>query len=585
MNHISRLSPQTIGKIAAGEVVERPAAVVKELVENAIDAGSRRIDVEIVNGGVDLLAVRDDGAGIPMDDLELAVERHTTSKLSEIEDLERIRTLGFRGEALASIGAVSDLAIHSIAREASSGASISVKYGEVGPVEASAWGIGTSVEVRDLFDNVPARRRFLRTARTEAAYIERVVGAYALAYSEIGFSLRSDGRRVFSTDGRSGPIGAAAGLWGHGDASQLCEIVEQEHDHEGYDVRGLVSLPSLSRARRDRLYVFVNGRYIQSKQVATAIEQAYHTLLMIGRRPIGCVLLEVPPERLDVNVHPTKMEVRFADERLVFALVRRAVSATLASEIHNQPIPTVFHAPLAPPATAIPSSQDQSVQRMLRLANPDRADTMRSVEGLNGERERTETSGGSKLPVLRVLGQVAGAFITAEGPDGLYLIDQHAAHERILFEEVMRGYASREPAKQSLLEPIVVDLTAEQLRMLEMCRDELQALGFEFEEFGSGNVALRAVPSAIARKSPERALIAVLDEMNEGGRGNSRLESLAISAACHGSIRAGQPLSLLEMRELVENLEQCESSLACGHGRPTIIRMTADELARQFARR
>ena len=585
MNHIIRLSPQTIGKIAAGEVVERPAAVVKELVENAIDAGASRVDVEIVNGGVERLHVRDNGNGIPNYELELAVERHTTSKLSNIEDLERIRTLGFRGEALASIAAVSRLTIHSIAGDAATGGSIEVEFGSTGAVKPSAWGAGTSVEVRDLFDNVPARRRFLRTARTEAAYIERVVGAHALAYPEIALSLTSDERRVFATDGRSGAQGAAAGVWGHDDATQLCEIVAQEHEHDGYDVTGLISLPSLSRARRDRLYIFVNGRYVQSKQVATAIEQAYHTLLMIGRRPLGCLVLAVPPERIDVNVHPTKMEVRFADERLVFALVRRAVSATLASEIHHQPIPTVFSAPLAPPAMAVPSSQDVSVQRMFRLANPDRGHAHSEAIATLDEPRETRPAGGDSLPVLRVLGQVAGAFITAEGPDGLYLIDQHAAHERILFEEVMRAYASREPAVQALLEPIVVDLTAEQMQMLETCQEELLALGFEFEEFGSGRVALRAVPSAIGRKSPAGALTTVLNEMIDGGRGDSRLESLAISAACHGSIRAGQPLSLLEMRELVTSLERCESSLACGHGRPTIIKMTAEDLARQFARR
>ncbi len=586
MTVINRLSPITIGKIAAGEVVERPAAVVKELVENSIDAGARRIDIEIVEGGVELIQVRDDGRGIALDELEVAIERHTTSKLSEIEDLERIRTLGFRGEALASIAAVSRLTIQSIAADASSGGAIEVRYGVSRGVRPSAWGVGTSVEVRGLFDNVPARRRFLRTARTEAAYIERVVGAHALAYPEIAFSLSIDERRVLATDGRSGRAGAAAGVWGHSDAAQLCEILEQEHEHEGYDVAGLVSLPSLSRARRDRLHLFVNGRLVQSRQIATAVEQAYHTLLMIGRKPLGCVVLEVPADRIDVNVHPTKMEVRFADERLVFALVRRAVSATLAAEIHHQPIPTVFNAPLAPPAHAVPSSQDQSVQRMLHLANPGRNGHQPRFEHHNDEAGAEPTmAGGGTLPVLRVLGQVAGSFITAEGPDGLYLIDQHAAHERIVFEEVMREYASREPARQSMLDPLIVNLTADQLQMLEACQDELVALGFDFEDFGAGSVALRAVPAAIARKSPEGALVAVLDEMIEGGRGDSRLESLAISAACHGSIRAGQPLSLVEMRELVTSLERCESSLACGHGRPTIIRMTADELARQFSRR
>ena len=585
MSRIVRLSPTTIGKIAAGEVVERPAAVVKELVENAIDAGASRIDVEIDEGGVERIQVRDDGHGIPIDELEVSVERHTTSKLREIDDLASIRTLGFRGEALASIAAVSDLTIHSIANDSSSGGRIHIAFGEVEAPAPSAWGAGTSIEVRKLFENVPARRRFLRTAKTESSYIERVVGAHALSYSGIAFSLTVDGRRVFATDGRSGALGAASGVWGHEDASRLVGIAAQEHEHVGYDVTGIVSLPSISRARRDRLHIFVQGRLVQSRQIATAVEQAYHSLLMIGRRPVGCIVVQVPPDRIDVNVHPTKMEVRFVDERLVFALVRRAVSATLAAEIHHQEIPTVFNAPLAPRPVAVPTSQDVGVQRMLRLANPVR-DRRADLELERDDDEpAVERTGKESLPVLRVLGQVAGMFITAEGPDGLYLIDQHAAHERILFEEIMAEYASREPARQTLLEPIVVELSAEQQQMLESCQDELHAIGFEFEDFGSGNVALRSVPSAIARKSPSSALQAVLDEMIDGGRGDSRLESLAISAACHGSIRAGQPLSLLEMRELVTSLERCQSSLACGHGRPTIIRMTADDLARQFSRR
>ena len=585
MNHISRLSNLTIGKIAAGEVVERPAAVIKELLENSIDAGASRIDVEIEEGGVERIQVRDDGDGIAYEDLDIAVERHTTSKLRDIDDLEQLSTLGFRGEALASIAAVSDLTVQSIARDSSTGGSITVRYGEPTDVSPSSWGAGTSVELRNLFENVPARKRFLRTTRTETAYIERVVGAHAIAYHNVAFSLVVDGRRVFATDGRSGPLGAAAGVWGHEIAGQMCEVVEQEHEHHGYGVRGVTSLPSMSRARRDRLFIFVNGRYVQSSQIATAIEQAYHTLLMVGRRPIGCILVEVPADRIDVNVHPTKMEVRFADERLVFALVRRAISATLASNVHDQPIPTVFEAPLAPAAMSVPSSQDAGVQRMLRLANPSRAQPTSILQALPGETAEQPSAGGGSLPVLRVLGQVAGMFITAEGPDGLYLIDQHAAHERILFEQIMAEYVSREPARQALLEPTIVELSPEQMRMLEICQDELTAIGFEIEGFGAGNVAVRAVPSIIGKQSPQDSLRIVLDEMAEGGRGESRLESLAISAACHGSIRAGQALSLIEMRELVVDLEKCESSLACGHGRPTILRMTADELAKLFERR
>ncbi len=586
MPHIEKLTELTIGKIAAGEVVERPAAVVKELVENALDAGAARIAIEIDEGGIERIQVRDDGCGITFDDLGIAVGRHTTSKLREIEDLARIRTLGFRGEALASIGAVSELQVQSIARNESVGGEVTVRFGSPPRLTRSAWGEGTAVQVRKLFENVPARRQFLRQPRTEAAYIERVIAAHALAYSNVAFSLTVDGSKILATDGRGNPIAAAAGVWGHDDAAQLCEIVSEDHRHQGYRVSGIISLPSLSRARRDRLYTFAQGRFVQSRQIATAVEQAFHTLLMIGRRPVGCVLVEVPPDRIDVNVHPTKAEVRFADERIVFALVQRAIRATLAANIESQPIPTIFHAPLGPLQTAYPASQDSGVQRMLNLANPWRL----SGSGVGAENESPEPAiaglvGKHKLPALRVLGQIASSFITAEGPDGLYLIDQHAAHERILFEKIMQELASREPTRQVLLEPAIAELSAAQLQVLEACQDELHALGFELENFGERAVAIRAVPAIVRRRSPAATLLVVLDEMISGARGDSRLESLAISAACHGSIRAGQAMSLIEMRELVRDLEACQSSLACGHGRPTIIRMTTEDLARQFSRR
>lgn len=586
MPSIERLTELTIGKIAAGEVVERPAAVVKELVENAIDAGASRIHVEIEEGGVERIEVRDDGTGIRFDELAIAVERHTTSKLRDIDELTRIQTLGFRGEALASIAAVSDLEIRSIAADESVGGEVRVTFGGPPRVRQSAWGAGTTVLVRRLFENVPARRQFLRQPRTESAYIERVVAAHAMAYPHIAFSLVIDGQRALATDGRGDRIGAVAGVWGHEDAAQLCDIVPDPHHHEGYDVAGVISLPSLSRARRDRLFVFVQGRLVQSRQIVTAVEQAYHTLLMVGRRPVGCIMVTVPPERIDVNVHPTKAEVRFAEERIVFALVQRAVRATLAANIERQAIPTIFHAPLGPRPESYPASQDPGVQRILNLANPSRVQIEPSQPaGEPPENGLPRQEPGRKLPVLRVLGQIAGSFITAEGPDGLYLIDQHAAHERILYEKIMAEYASREPARQTLLEPTIVDLSAAQMAMLEECQDELRALGFEFEDFGQGAVVVRALPAIVARRSPAETLRTVLDEMIEGGRGDSRLESLAISAACHGSIRAGQPLSLMEMRELVSDLEACQSSLACGHGRPTIVKMTTEELARQFSRR
>jgi DNA mismatch repair protein MutL len=577
---IRRLTHETVGKIAAGEVIERPAAAVKELVENAIDAGARRIDVSIGGGGIEALEVRDDGRGIAFDDLTLAIERHATSKIDSIDDLKALTTLGFRGEALASLSAVSDLRIQSLAAGEQVGGLLRVSFGEVQPARQTAWGGGTAITARDLFANLPARRKFLRQPQTEANYVARMVTGYALAYPAIAFSLEIDGRRMFATDGSGDAIGAAVAVWGAEIAGSLVRLRRPDGMLEGFETDGVVSLPELDRATRQQQFLFAQGRLITSRQLSAAFEQAYHTLLMIGRHPIGCIQVNVPADRIDVNVHPTKAEVRFADERLVFALVQRATREAIVGHAAPQSIPTIVSSPL----------DDWTIQRRLSLAHPER----RSETGAQDEQIPTtlpdidstsQVVGGKKLPVLRVLGQIASMFIIAEGPDGMYLIDQHAAHERILFELLMPGFESRSTDRQLMLHPVQVVLSAREWETYESCRDELASVGFEIEEFGGSTVLVRAVPAVLKVREPAKVLQRILEEMGGGGRGTSRLESLAISAACHTSIRAGQALSLLEMRELVTQLEGCSSPLACGHGRPTMLRMTAEELEKQFSRR
>jgi DNA mismatch repair protein MutL len=574
---IHRLAPDTVGKIAAGEVIERPAAAVKELLENALDAGPRRVDVTIAGGGVELLEVRDDGCGIPFADLPLAVERHATSKILAVDDLRSLTTLGFRGEALASLGAVSDLRIRTIAAGESAGGALDVHFGNVGSPRPTAWGAGTSICARDLFANVPARRSFLRQPQTESTYVTRIVAAYALAYPEVAFSLEIDGRQSFATDGAGDPLGAAVAVWGAEVADAMLTLATVDDAPEGYRIGGIVSHPSLDRSTRQQQYLFAQGRLVTNRQLAVAFEQAYHTLLMVGRHPVGCIVIRVPPDRIDVNVHPTKAEVRFADDRLVFGLVQRAVRETLIGRVAPAPVPTIVSSPLI----------DQTVQRRLALAHPQFQPVMPQFQpdDESVEPDPRRPAGGRALPVLRVLGQVAATFIVAEGPDGMYLIDQHAAHERIVFERLMAASASRSPDRQTLLQGVVVELTAAEWTTLVAARDELASFGFEIDALGSSTVVVRAVPAQLDVRDPERVLRLILDELLAGGRGQSRHESLAISAACHTSIRAGQALSLLEMRELVVQLEQCSSPMACGHGRPTMLRMTAADLERQFSRR
>ena len=348
---------------------------------------------------------------------------------------------------------------------------------------------------------------------------------------------------------------------------------------DGYTVIGTVSLPSVDRATRQQQFIFAQGRLIQSRQLGTAFEQAYHTLLMIGRHPIGCLHVRVPSDRIDVNVHPTKAEVRFADERLVFAMLQRAVREAIVSHSSHQSIPLVVSSPLT----------DTTVQRRIALAHPEWATpaigASMNADPIHPDASQVPTTTGKSLPVLRVLGQVASMFVIAEGPDGMYLIDQHAAHERILFEQLYAGYSARSIDQQLLLHPITMTLNARELSTHETFLDDLRKFGFDIDTFGGDSVVVRAVPAILKIRDIEHTLRLVLEELAGGGRGTSRLESLAISAACHTSIRAGQALSLLEMRELVTQLEGCASPLSCGHGRPTMLRMTADELERQFSRR
>ncbi len=583
---IQVLDEATIGKIAAGEVIERPASVVKELVENALDAGARSVVVEIEAGGCECIRVRDDGAGMSAADLPLAIERHATSKLRQFEDLASLRTFGFRGEALASIAAVSDLEIVTRPVDAAHGLRLRSVFGRRTTLEPAATAVGTVVTVRDLFANVPARRRFLRQENTEAAYIQRVVGAYALAHPEVRFELVVDRRTALVTDGSGSLENALVGIFGAEVAAQMVpiappdELLPTQAEPLPLQVCGYVGLPTLTRSNRQGMLFFVNRRWIESRPLGVAVEQAYHSLIMAGRYPVVVVDLEVPPGRVDVNVHPTKREVRFADERAVFHAVQAAVRRTLALHTPAQGIPAVTFSPLSPP----------SLQRRLVLADPSRGASagLRALsQGAGEERFPAPEEAGTEraLPVLRVLGQLHSTYIIAEGPDGMYLIDQHAAHERVLLEQLMTQYERAAVDVQVLLEPLVVELTATQLAVLEDYREELGQLGYRVEPFGRSAVAIRGVPAVMHRRSPNTTLLAILDELASGGRGSSRLEALAISTACHSAIRAGQELSLGEMRELVRQLEACTAPRACGHGRPTMLHLSQQELERQFARR
>jgi DNA mismatch repair protein MutL len=575
---IEILSEETIGKIAAGEVVERPASVVKELLENSIDARATRISIRIEGGGIDLIEVADDGCGMSPGDLSLAFARHATSKVRTFSDLDQLRSLGFRGEALPSIAAVSSCTLRSRTMDDGAGAVMTVDHGRGSILQAVGSPVGTTVTVRDLFGSVPARRKFLRRPSTENLYIQRVLEAYAFANPMIAFSLEIEGRKQLTTPGTGGLIDAAIAVVGIESSSHLkvLEQLEPTVAVPGVEVTGWLGLPSLHRSNRYGMVFFVNGRWIQSRTLSYALEEAYHTLLMVGRHPVAFASIAIDPAEVDVNVHPTKSEVKFRDERVVARAVSRTAHATLAAAPPRE-APTIGFSEL-PRSPKMSQGEIFSTRPELQR----RADPV----GPLGQRDASQTPSPTRsMPLLRVLGQVASSFIIAEGPEGLYLIDQHAAHERVMYEKLLAAKSDEAPNQQPLLDPLVVELPEDELAVAEQSLGDLQSLGFDVELFGTSSLVIRAVPAVVVGVDVAERIHAILRELVEGGAGTSWLDSVVVSVACHTSIRAGQTLSLPEMRELIEQLERTQQPRACGHGRPTMLKMTQSDLERQFARR
>lgn len=587
---IQLLAQDTIGKIAAGEVVERPASVVKELIENSIDAGATIIDIDIAGGGSERIRVSDNGSGITRSDLSLALQRHATSKLTRFDDLEALATLGFRGEALPSIAAVSRFEIRTGTAAESSGAVLRSPFGAEPEVEPVANPHGTTVTVEDLFGNVPARRRFLRQPGTEATYITRLISAYAGHRSDIAWSLTSDGRNSLTTKGSGDDAEAAIGINGTEIVDAVLPISSDSEAARvsGVEVSGWITAPRVSRSHRQNLFFFVNGRLIQHRSLMYALEEAYHSLLLIGRHPTGMVRIQVDPRQVDVNVHPTKAEVRFADERSVARAVQRAAHEALVSQSHDVLPEVTFERPQGPPSVSQTffGGERQWTEGSATTQDERLADI--TGEQTSQEDDRTTPNGiahRSGIPVLRVLGQVAASFIIAEGPGGMFLIDQHAAHERIMYEQILDQMERHDGDRQPLLDPLVVDLAPHELAIAERSMDEMRTIGFDLELFGEQAILIRAIPAVIKRVDMKERIHSILEELADGGAGDTWLDSVAISAACHTSIRAGQALSLDEMRELVNQLERTRQPRACGHGRPTMLHMSQSELEKQFSRK
>jgi len=568
------LPEDVASQIAAGEVVERPASVVKELIENALDAGASFIHIRVKDAGRELIQVSDNGSGIPAEELALSVARHATSKLQSAADLYNIQTLGFRGEALASIGSVSRMTITSRAKDADIGARMLVEAGNMRHPQPAGAPVGTDVLVEDLFFNVPARLKFLKKNVTEKNHINELVIRYALAYPHVRWHLFQDDQAVLQTSGNGSRREVLGALYGTDMAGQMLEVTLEDGEMK---VEGFISPITLTRSNRKEITFFVNGRWVQDLAMTSALLKAYHTLLMVGRYPFVVLSLEILPGDVDVNVHPAKAEVRFRDTSRIFSIVQRAVRRALLA---YSPVPQV------PPYAWRPA---QSVRQIdpaweMHANQPDipasGEDTILEIPIEPGQLAPAQ------IPLLRLIGQIGAAYLVAEGPDGLYLIDQHAAHERVLFEKFQRMSASG-IVSQALLDAPVFHLSPQSVQSFAEQLPVLNRIGFQVEEFGPATYRITAIPGLLTGSDPVAAVRSAIESFEEDEAPlQGEIENRLIARICkRAAVKAGQVLSTEEQRVLLENLEACSSPRTCPHGRPTMIHISLELMQRQFGRR
>jgi DNA mismatch repair protein MutL len=582
---IRLLSSEVSSQIAAGEVVERPASVVKELTENSLDAGAKNISISIADAGRSLIEVADDGHGIPSNELELAAARHATSKLIQSEDLFHIQTLGFRGEALASIGSISRMTITSRVQAEKEGTRLKIEGGISGKPEKVGAPVGTVVRVEDLFYNVPARLKFLKTDITEKRAIDSLITRYALAYPNVRFKVTDGKQVILQTAGDGDRRAILAALYGVDVAKQMLEVMSQE---DGFSLSGFISPTSLTRSNRKEITFFVNGRWVQEISLNSALLQAYHTLLMVGRYPLTALFLEIPPEDVDVNVHPTKAEVRFKSQDKIFSFVQRSARKALLAYTPVHSVSAQLWG-ARPPVESFPTRQvgiDWTIAHDENLTANDEPQTMedhRPSSAVNGQ----ESLPHSVVPLLRLIGQIGSTYIVAEGPDGLYLIDQHAAHERVLFEKLMAQHGNKSIPAQSLLTPEVITLPPGSAKALLSQLEFLNHFGFEVEEFGTNTFQVRAMPVLFTGADPSTALRALVEDFEEDESPlQAEVEAKLAARVCKRmAVKGGQALTTEEQRALMTDLEACQSPRTCPHGRPTMIHLSVDMLEKQFGRK
>ena len=614
-SHIRILPSHLISQIAAGEVVERPASVLKELLENSLDAGGRQIEIDIEQGGVKRLRVRDDGCGIPREELALALTRHATSKLVCLEDLEAVTSLGFRGEALPSIASVSRLSLISRARSGpeageDSGSAWEVAVGIEGTLEGprpAAHPVGTSVDVRDLFFNTPARRKFLRSEKTELDHIEQVIRRIALARPDVGFQVRHNGRALYALTPAGDPSASAAArldaLLGRGFGAQSLPLDESAVE---LHLRGWVMRPAFSRSQPDQQFFYVNGRMVRDKLITHAVRQAFSDVLHHGRHPAYVLFLELPARMVDVNVHPAKHEVRFRESRQIHDFIFRVLQRRLAAgalataaqpaEGERQPplqtLPGDLAGGAAVPPSPLAGRPGAGWQGLVSETRASYQATLALQQPLSSA-ARTPTAAApmptpdASQPLGQALAQLNGVYLLAESAEGLILVDIHAAHERIGLERLKAAWTGGQILSQPLLVPVSLHVGRREAELVEDCREELTRLGLGVDRIDDGTLAVREVPALLRSADVERLVRDVIADLAEHGR-SDRVEAaigqVLATMACHGAVRANRRLTLEEMNALLREMERTERIDQCNHGRPTWIRLSHTELDRLFSR-
>jgi len=603
---IRGLPVHLVNQIAAGEVIERPASVVKELVENALDAGADRVRVEVDGGGQRRIRISDNGGGIPPDELPLALAPHATSKIASLDDLEAVASLGFRGEALASIASVARMTISSRPADLDSGASIESTGGSHGDLEPFGMPPGTIIEVRDLFFNTPARRKFMKTDRTEYGHIDELLKRMALARMHVGFELRHDGRVTRNLPAANDETARAARVERVCGGDFINSALTLETEHAGLRLHGWVARPEFSRSQADMQFFFVNGRLVRDRLVTHAVRQAYSDVLYSGRHPAYVLMLELDPTRVDVNVHPQKTEVRFRDGRQVhdflFSMIHRALAETRAGATVStgQPDAASQSSPFGggqsglglgygsgsgtgargmPPGGYGPSGGGgnvaDSIARYAELARGAQS----TAGGDEGERETP--------PLGFAVAQIHGVYVLAQNANGLIIVDMHAAHERITYERMKLSWQEDRIRAQPLLVPETLACSTREARALEQHGDDLKRLGFELDSAGPESIIIRAVPALLAGADKARLVRDVLSDLVELGsskRVEQAIDELLSTAACHGSVRANRRLNIEEMNALLRDMERTERSGQCNHGRPTWVQLDMGQLDKLFLR-